>query len=260
MGNKQQPSCAAGDAADAWSEVDLLGGYSNRKTDNMRFFKPHQTFASHHKPPTMPSSSKKALKPRPRKFITLYDALASRVTAHGRQQQSRQVAADEYIAVRARARGVYENEGIPFPKEGEKEKTLLPDGNLLLAIHEYASEYYARHSMSELSFRSLDETALLALGILLEESVDTMLGTQGERAFVQQEEPERVDRDFGPMRNEFYGDTSRVEYPMEARKRKREKEKETMGRVQELRLVREGLKKAPQTEENGDADGDVVMG
>ena len=69
-----------------------------------------------------------------------------------------------------------------------KDKTLLPDSDLLKAIHAYAADFYAEAIPNgrQVSTQSMDETALLALGILLEETADEVLGETGHRAFFEE--------------------------------------------------------------------------
>ena len=66
----------------------------------------------------------------------------------------------------------------------------LPDSDLLKAIHAYASDFYGRATANGglLDFESLDETALLGLGILLEEMAEHVLGDTGDLAFVEGED------------------------------------------------------------------------
>ena len=66
----------------------------------------------------------------------------------------------------------------------------LPDSDLLKAIHTYASDFYGRATTNGglLDFESLDETALLSLGILLEEMAEHVLGDTGDLAFLEEEE------------------------------------------------------------------------
>lgn len=69
----------------------------------------------------------------------------------------------------------------------------LPQSDLLKAIHEYSSEFYGtlnRHQGTLESGRSLDEcsmdeTALLAFGILLEEAGREVLGRRGHLVFTE---------------------------------------------------------------------------
>ena len=57
-------------------------------------------------------------------------------------------------------------------------------------MHIYASEYYesALGAQGDVSFGSMDETALLAVGILLEVAAENILGETGDLALVEGEE------------------------------------------------------------------------
>ncbi|KAI6090558.1 hypothetical protein F4821DRAFT_20363 [Hypoxylon rubiginosum] len=83
---------------------------------------------------------------------------------------------------------------------------VLPDSDMLKAIHSYSSYFYAardgqqHRNISEVAVRniderSMDETALLALGILLEETGREVLGRRGDLVFTEGVE---VDRDAEP--------------------------------------------------------------
>jgi hypothetical protein len=64
----------------------------------------------------------------------------------------------------------------------------LPDSDLLKAIHVYAADFYARAlpgGEGAVDVKSMDETALLAFGILLEEAAESMLGETGDLALVE---------------------------------------------------------------------------
>lgn len=60
---------------------------------------------------------------------------------------------------------------------------------MLKAVHVYASDYYGRTlgTQEDVSFESMDETALLAVGILLEEAAKHVLGETGDLALVEGE-------------------------------------------------------------------------
>ena len=70
----------------------------------------------------------------------------------------------------------------------------LPDGDLCAVVHEFASLYYGAMG-EEGDWRSMNETALLAVGVLIEETVSGLLGETGWIAFVEGEawENEEVD-------------------------------------------------------------------
>ena len=65
----------------------------------------------------------------------------------------------------------------------------LPDSDLLKAVHAYTSDFYASTTddRGRGDFRSLDETALLAMGILLEEAAVEALGETGDMVLVEPE-------------------------------------------------------------------------
>lgn len=70
----------------------------------------------------------------------------------------------------------------------------LPDSDLLKGVHAYASDFYsmATHDRGRCDFRSMNETALLALGILLEEAAVEVLGETGDMVLVEPEGLENV--------------------------------------------------------------------
>jgi hypothetical protein len=63
----------------------------------------------------------------------------------------------------------------------------LPSGELLTAIHAYVSKLYSRTADgdSQPTWRCMDETALIAFGILMEETAREVLGETGDFAFVE---------------------------------------------------------------------------
>ena len=68
------------------------------------------------------------------------------------------------------------------------EKQILPDSDLLKAIHSYAADFFkAMGDKGRVNFLSMDETALLAVGMLLEETADEVLGETGDMVFVEGE-------------------------------------------------------------------------
>lgn len=80
----------------------------------------------------------------------------------------------------------YEEEDVYFAKETHERSQILPDSNLLKALHFYISEYYSKAIPEDQvkPWRSLDETALLALGILVEEASRELTGPTGDLPFV----------------------------------------------------------------------------
>lgn len=79
---------------------------------------------------------------------------------------------------------------VYFANESITAGNPLPDSDMLKAIHTYASDFYdnATTNHGRTDWRSMDETALIAMGILLEEAAKESLGETGDMAFVEGEE------------------------------------------------------------------------
>jgi len=77
----------------------------------------------------------------------------------------------------------------------------LPNRGLVMALRAYASNFYARAipGGGEIDYCSMDTSALLAIGKLLEATVETIIGETGDLAFV---EGASFDKRGGPRR--FY--------------------------------------------------------
>jgi hypothetical protein len=77
----------------------------------------------------------------------------------------------------------------------------LPEGELLEAIHAYASDFYgAQRDGMDVMGSNMDGTALLALGILLEEVAREQLGEDGDLALLEGE-----NESLGPGKRWFNG-------------------------------------------------------
>ncbi|KAI9724503.1 MAG: hypothetical protein M1812_000571 [Candelaria pacifica] len=140
-----------------------------------------------------------------RREATVYDAVAGRISTNGfipdqpftskyrDTLSSTDVAAppEEVLFRRRRAPTRYEENDIYFASSNLLPHQKLPESDLLKAIHTYASDFYERATKNvSLDHRSLDETALIALGILLEEATGECLGQTGDLAFVEGEDEE----------------------------------------------------------------------
>lgn len=134
------------------------------------------------------------------RVATLYDAVAGRVGVDGfirppRQAKNRnttststvQVPPDEVLFRRRGADVRYAENDVYEADRNLPASETLPDSDLLKAIHEYAAHFYRRAftDQGKLDFESLDETALLAMGILLEEAAVEALGQTGDLALVE---------------------------------------------------------------------------
>lgn len=83
----------------------------------------------------------------------------------------------------------YAESDIYFANERESPKG-LPDSDLLKSLHTYASDFYSRATAEggSIDWRSMDETALIGLGILMEEASREILGETGDLTFTEGEE------------------------------------------------------------------------
>lgn len=84
----------------------------------------------------------------------------------------------------------YEENDFYFAHESLSSERPLPPSDLLQAIHTYSSDFYDNATVDggRDDFRSMDETALIAVGILLEEMARESLGDTGDLVLVEGEE------------------------------------------------------------------------
>lgn len=103
---------------------------------------------------------------------------------------------DEVLFKQANAPIRYEETDYYFAHEKLSADQQLPTGDLLSAVHAYISKFFARNPCPEMerAWKCMDETALIAFGILLEETARETLGETGDLAFTEaaDEEEERV--------------------------------------------------------------------
>lgn len=59
--------------------------------------------------------------------------------------------------------------------------------DLLKALHYYVGEYFRHHDNFE-GYRTMDETALLALGVVAEETIKDFLGPRGAMLYAERDE------------------------------------------------------------------------
>ncbi|ESZ96000.1 hypothetical protein SBOR_3620 [Sclerotinia borealis F-4128] len=145
---------------------------------------------------------------------SVYDAVAGRISAAGfiprsvvvsstRDTTSSSLSAVPPEAVLFRSKNAptrYAESDIYFANERESPKD-LPDSDLLKSLHTYTSDFYSRATVEggSTDWRSMDETALIGLGILMEEASREILGATGDLTFTEGEEsniniPERGQR------------------------------------------------------------------
>lgn len=135
--------------------------------------------------------------PEKRRLATVFDAVAGRIGANGfsskGDHQFEHIKPSRPEDILLRRLGAPQE--IPFDFYSADEKTaaqgLLPDSDLLKDVHEYVSNFYESMSGADFDFRSLDESALLAIGILLEEMSKEALGENGDMVF---SEPQSTDQ------------------------------------------------------------------
>lgn len=154
-----------------------------------------------------------------RKHATVYDAVAGRVGADGfikhdaipskhRDTISKPavpIRPDEVLFKTKNAPERFEEDDIYRADEQLGPHQKLPDSDLLKALHVYASEFYANNTTGKAqsrTWRSMDETALLAMGILMEEAGREILGETGDMVFVEAD-----DHDEHPSKRVWNGTT-----------------------------------------------------
>jgi hypothetical protein len=152
-------------------------------------------------------NSERPAKRRKRPRITLYDAIAGRVGHQGflsppRPSKERDTISDPATAIppdealwrRGDAPQRFQEDDIYFADRHLEPGQRLPDSDLLMALHRYVADFYEKAVKvgigddEEESWRSLDETALLALGMLIEEAAAEVMGETGDLALVRSEE------------------------------------------------------------------------
>ncbi|KAK8244342.1 hypothetical protein HDK90DRAFT_153410 [Phyllosticta capitalensis] len=145
----------------------------------------------------------------PRKRVaTLYDAVAGRVTSNGfmsaepfaskerdTASSSRKPLRPDEVLFKMRNAPERFAESDPYDADrhlGQHQR--LPDSDLVKALHAYASDFYNASfgKSSKRDYKSMDETALLALGILVEEAAVELLGPTGDLAFVEGEKDHMI--------------------------------------------------------------------
>jgi hypothetical protein len=94
---------------------------------------------------------------------------------------------DEVLFKKANAPTRYEETDYYFAHRSLPESQKLPDGELLGGLHAYVSKLYSRTQEPgfQQTWKCMDETALIALGILIEETVSSELGETGDFALVE---------------------------------------------------------------------------
>ena len=146
----------------------------------------------------MERRNQKSTDPPKRRLTTVYDAVAGRLGPNG-FLTSEQLNSTTTKPLRSEE-AILQNKNAPetvpdgFYNADERltSNQRLPGSDLIKAVHAYASDFYdmGTTDKGQHDFKSFDETALLAMGILLEEAAREVLGETGDMALV---EPEGLD-------------------------------------------------------------------
>ncbi|KAF2178573.1 hypothetical protein K469DRAFT_695370 [Zopfia rhizophila CBS 207.26] len=143
-----------------------------------------------------PASDGHGDEPVPKRRATVFDATAGRVSQPGviplqsvrssKYTSAQPFRPDEVLFRQKNAPTRYAETDFYFANTHLGADQALPCSDLLNALHAYVSKFYASSSekLSEKAWKSMDETALIALGILVEETVKEVLGETGELAFL----------------------------------------------------------------------------
>ncbi|GME62862.1 hypothetical protein GTA08_BOTSDO03050 [Neofusicoccum parvum] len=138
-----------------------------------------------------------------RMTASVYDAVAGRVTANGftpaDAPSNRRVTnassgsllpPDEALFSQMHAPPRYEEDGLYSADTHPASYQQLPGSDMVKAVHAYASDFYSASlgSRARGDWKSMDETALLAIGVLMEEAAADILGKTGDLAFVEGED------------------------------------------------------------------------
>lgn len=130
---------------------------------------------------------------RYKRIASVYDAVAGRVGFNGFLSRSQlEIGATALKPEEVMLRRV----GAPSGVKDEyyngdallKPDQRLPDAEVVKAVHQYASDYYAAHAdRVNHNYRSFDETAMLALAMLMEEATVGSLGENGDMVLIEPE-------------------------------------------------------------------------
>ncbi|KAL6708660.1 hypothetical protein ACN47E_002356 [Coniothyrium glycines] len=141
------------------------------------------------------SGTTSSLSKASKRKANVYDAVAGDVTQagfvghFGDPKASKQpLRPDEILFKRANAPVRYEEKDYYYAHESLSATQSLPDGSLLESIHAYISSLYSRLGEAQhpsTPWKSMDESALIALGILMEETAGQVLGSTGDLALTE---------------------------------------------------------------------------
>ncbi|KAF1998058.1 hypothetical protein P154DRAFT_267224 [Amniculicola lignicola CBS 123094] len=134
----------------------------------------------------------------PKSHPTVYDAVAGRINLQHNRPPLRP---DEILFKAPNAPTRYAESDYYFAHTKLPADQRLPSSDLLSAIHAYISNFYARTEGKGKAggkmWKSMDETALIAIGILMEETAREVLGETGDLAFLEGAEDEQQGEEAG---------------------------------------------------------------
>lgn len=133
---------------------------------------------------------------RPREAVTVFDAVAGRVGYEGFLSQkapsknrdtssniATAIAPEEVLFRRTGAPVRYEEDDVYAADRHLGPAQQLPDSSLVKALHAYVADFYKDYTEDQgrIDLKSMDETALLAMGILVEEAAREAVERMGHQ-------------------------------------------------------------------------------
>lgn len=127
-----------------------------------------------------------------RRGVTVYDAVAGRIGRNGfltteqlRSERIKPLAPEEVLLRKPNAPDEIPVDFYSADKSLVQTGQQLPDSDLLKDVHAYVADFYNLTTSEKFNYQSFDETALLAMGVLLEEACRESLGENGDMVFTE---------------------------------------------------------------------------
>lgn len=107
---------------------------------------------------------------------------------------------DEVLFRRKLAPTRYEETDFYYAHESLPSDLPLPSSDLLVAIHAYAADFYnhATEDQGRHDYESMNDTALIAMGVLMEEMAKETLGETGDLVLVEGEHFSEIEEEEIP--------------------------------------------------------------
>ncbi|CAL5873583.1 uncharacterized protein PFLUO_LOCUS7864 [Penicillium psychrofluorescens] len=153
--------------------------------------------------PPQVSQPQGELSPTPvtRRSTNLYDVVAGRFGNRGRHaatnaashnalNKRRPLRPEEVLLRREHAVDFEAKDSTYFANETLPTNRPLPSSDLLEAIHAYVADHYefTTEDQGQSDYKTMDETALIAMGVLIEELAKEALGETGDLVLVEGQE------------------------------------------------------------------------